>query len=77
MTNSAEHSFRILFILYILWSNGYWNSFLIHFFLSDELYIEHSVSDKIIEIENILVIIRLGMRVGLNKKDMSMLIKMT
>ena len=51
-------------------------SSLIFFFLfTDELYIEHSVSDKIIEIENILVIIRLRDEVGPDKKDMGMLIK--
>ena len=78
MTNDAEHSFLgyCLFI-YILWSNGYWNSFLINFFclFTDELNIEHSVSDKIIEIENILVIIRLRDEIGPDKKDMGMLIK--
>ena len=36
---------------------------------------EHSVSDKIIEIENILVIVRLRDEVGPDKKDMGMLIK--
>ena len=51
-------------------------SSLIFFFLfTDELYIEHSVSDKIIELENILVIIRLRDEVGPDKKDMGMLIK--
>ena len=78
MTNGAEHSIWGYYLfIYILWSNGYWNSFLINFFclFSDELYIEHSVSDKIIEIENILVIIRLRDEVGPDKKDMSILIK--
>jgi len=42
---------------------------------TDELNIEHSVSDKIIEIENILVIIRLRDEIGPDKKDMGMLIK--
>ena len=36
---------------------------------------EHSVSDKIIEIENILVIVRLRDEVGPDKIDMGMLIK--